>query len=160
MSNLLVTCHAATRAEAVAFLEAVQIAAPDENGDLVSIADAMIHPFRANEALTVTRKTGQQVQDEFGNLVDETEIVPGHHFNIWFYGDSLETLTKPEPEGGWLPEHDLFDRYYILELVEGRTGQIPGWQADANDPVPPGYAVGTVRAFDPALISSPSNVRA
>jgi hypothetical protein len=31
---------------------------------------------------------------------------------------------------------------------------IPGWTVDPELPVPPGYAVNNVRAFDPALITS------
>lgn len=134
-----VFCHAGSAAEAAAFLEAVGIARAGEDGTFAPIADVWITPPTIHETMPV------------GD-------VPGWHFNLVFHRDSAATLSKPAPEGGWLPEHDICDRTYILELVEGRTGAIPGWLANPDDPVPPGYAVGTVRAFDPQLVSTRSNV--
>lgn len=142
---LEVTCWAPTREEAAAFLKSVGVAELDpETQELRQIAEVHIHPFRPTETLSVV--------DSEGN------IVPGWHFNLRFYGSSAETLSKPVPEGGWPDDADIFTKTYILELVEGRTGEIPGWVASAEDQVPPGYAVNQVRCFDPGLIGSRANV--
>jgi hypothetical protein len=90
-------------------------------------------------------------------VLQPSEIVEGYHWNMRFYGTSEATLRKPTPDGGWQPEHDLFDRTYINELVAGRTGLIPNWTASAEDPIPPGYEAGGCRAFDPALIHTRQN---
>lgn len=153
---LEITAHAPSREAAIAFLQAVNLATVDEDGRIIPIAEVQITGLDAE--WTVTRKTGNMVTDAFGNEVPETVVVPGVHWNMRFYGTSEATLRKPEPEGGWLPEHDLFDRTYINELVAGRTGQIPGWVASTEDPIPPGYAVNNCRAFDPALIGTRANV--
>jgi hypothetical protein len=136
---LEITFWAQSRAHAVAFLKAVNIADTDADGNLIPIAEVQIHPSRPNETIAI-------------------EGVEGWHGNMRFYGASEATLRKPEPEGGWQPEHDIFDRTWINELVAGRTGLIPEWQASADDPIPPWYEAGQCRAFDPALISSRSNV--
>ena len=138
--SLEITAYAPTRESAIAFLTACNIAKADANGVIIPIADVHIHPFRPNEEISIPN-------------------VPGWHWNMRFYGQSEITLRKPEPEGGWLPEHDVFDRTYIRELVQGRTGKIPGWVASADDPVPPGYQNSdSVRLYDPALIATRSNV--
>lgn len=134
---LEITAWAPDRAKAIAFLKAVNIATVDEQGNIVPIAEVQI-----------TGLDGEWTVPD----------VPGTHWNMRFYGSSEATLRKPEPEGGWLPEHDLFDRTYINELVAGRTGLIPNWVASADDPIPPGYEAGQCRAFDPAIISSRANV--
>lgn len=139
------TAWAPTREEAAAFLKSVGVAELDpETNELRPIAEVHIHPFRPTETLSVVDSEGNEVS--------------GWHFNLRFYGSSAETLTKVPPKEGWPPEADLFDRTYILELVEGRTGKIPGWVASAEDPVPPGYAVEKVRCFDPALVAQRRNV--
>ena len=153
---LEITAHAPTRAAAIAFLKAVNIADVDEAGNIVPIAEVQITGLDGE--WTGTRKTGNTVTDTFGNEVPAVEVVPGCHWNMRFYGTSEATLRKPEPQGGWLPEHDLFDRTYINELVQGRTGMIPAWKASAEDVIPPGYEAGSCRAFDPAIISSRANV--
>jgi hypothetical protein len=122
-------------------LEAINVARYDAEAQfLVPISDVHVYPSRDTECLSVTDKDGNEV--------------PGFHFDLEFYGGSAVTLTKPTPEGGWPDDADLFDRTYINELVAGRLGEIPGWVASAGDPVPPGYAVNNVRAFDPALIAT------
>lgn len=144
---MIIECAAwaPTREEAAAFLESVAVAELDpETQGLRPIAEVHIHPFRPTETLSVV--------DSEGN------IIPGWHFNLRFYGSSAEILSKSEPEGGWPDDADIFDKTYILELVEGRTGEIPGWVASAEDPVPPGYVAGSCRAFDPNLIATRSNV--
>lgn len=135
---LEITFHATSRAAAVAFLKAVNIADTDETGNFIPISEVNIHPSRPEEDISIPG-------------------VEGWHGNMRFYGSSEATLRKPEPEGGWLPEHDIFDRTYINELVAGRTGSIPQWAGSADDPIPPGYEAGQCRAFDPALISTRSN---
>lgn len=152
---LEITAHASTREAAIAFLHAVNIATTDEAGNIVPIAEVNIHPSRPNETITIIKTPA--VMDGM-TVVTPAEIVPGWHFNMRFYGSSEATLRKPEPPGGWLPEHDLFDRTYINELVAGRTGIIPGWVADAEDAIPPGYQAGQCRAYDPALIATRANV--
>ena len=134
---LEITAAAVSREAAIALLQAVNIATVDEQGNIVPIAEVQI-----------TGLSGEwSVPD-----------VPGVHWNMRFYGTSEATLRKPEPEGGWLPEHDIFDKTYINELVAGRTGIIPNWTASAEDPIPPGYEAGQCRAFDPSLIATRANV--
>jgi hypothetical protein len=154
---LEITAAAQSRAHAIAFLQAVNIATVDEAGNIVPIAEVNIHPFRPEETITIV-KVPAVIDPETMEVVTPAEIVEGWHWNMRFYGTSEATLRKPEPDGGWQPEHDLFDRTYINELVAGRTGMIPNWVANAEDPIPPGYEAGGCRAFDPALISSRSNV--
>lgn len=150
-----ITAHAVSREAAIAFLQAVNIATTDGHGNIVPIAEVQIHPFRPNETITIVKTPA--VMDGM-TVVTPAELVQGFHFNLRFYGSSEATLRKPEPEGGWLPEHDTFDRTYINELVAGRTGLIPNWVASAEDPIPPGYEAGQCRAFDPALIATRANV--
>ena len=153
---LEITAHATSREAAIAFLQAVNIATVDEAGNIVPIAEVNIHPARPEETITIVKTPAVMNGME---VVTPAEIVPGWHFNMRFYGQSEATLRKPEPPGGWQPEHDLFDKTFINELVAGRTGgQIPQWQASAEDPIPPGYEAGFCRAFDPALISTRANV--
>ena len=150
---LEITFWAASRDAAVAFLKAVNIADTDEQGNFVPIAEVQIHPSRVTEAISIVKTPA--VMDGM-TVVTPAEMVPGWHGNMRFYGASEATLRKPEPVGGWLPEHDLFARTYINELVAGRTGVIPSWTT-AGD-VPPGYEAGQCRAFDPALITTRANV--
>jgi hypothetical protein len=152
---LEITAAATSRAHAIAFLQAVNIATVDEQGNIVPIAEVQIHPSRPTEAITIIKTPA--VMDGT-TVVTPAEIVPGFHWNMRFYGTSEATLRKPEPEGGWLSEHDIFDKTYINELVAGRTGTIPNWKGGAEDPIPPGYEAGGCRAFDPSLISTRANV--
>ena len=152
---LEITAHAASREAAIAFLKAVNIADVNKDGNIVPIAEVQITGL--NGEWTVI-KTPAVIDPKTMQVITPAEIVPGVHWNMRFYGTSEATLRKPEPEGGWLPEHDIFDRTYINELVQGRTGMIPNWVASASDPVPPGYAAGNCRAFDPSLISTRANV--
>lgn len=160
------TGWAPTRAAAVAFFEAAQIATTDEDGNITPIASCNIHPFRPNEELTVTKPTGQIIEDEFGNEVPEMTTVAGWHFNIRFHSDSAATLTQglaQTDENGDLL--GLFERTHILDLVAARTGASPTWDAVTVGGVPAGYAMSApgqpydgVRCYDPATLSSPSNV--
>jgi hypothetical protein len=134
---LEITAHAPSREAAIQFLQAVNIATVDGEGRIVPIAEVQI-----------TGLDGEWT----------VEGVDGCHWNMRFYGTSEVTLRKPEPEGGWQPEDDLFDRTYINELVAGRTGLIPQWVASADDVIPPGYEAGQCRAYDPSLISTRANV--
>lgn len=152
---LEITAHATSREAAIAFLQAVNIATVDAQGNIVPIADVNIHPSRPGETITIIKTPA--VMDGL-NVITPAELVPGFHWNMRFYGQSEITLTKPTPEGGWQPGDDIFDKTYINELVAGRTGMIPNWKAAADDPIPPGYEAGGCRAFDPSLISTRSNV--
>jgi hypothetical protein len=189
---LEITAHAPTRAAAIAFLQAVNIATvtpdrtinhperwtylvPDDDpeaepGDMLQEVAYALADVPANAADVVYSPAYDEVIPG-GAIVPIAEVqitgldgewsvegVSGVHWNMRFYGTSEATLRKPEPQGGWLPEHDLFDRTYINELVAGRTGLIPAWKASAEDPVPPGYEAGQCRAFDPAIISTRANV--
>jgi hypothetical protein len=82
-------------------------------------------------------------------------------WNFWYHSESAETLSKPTPEGGWPPEADLFDRTYLLEMVDQRTGIAMEWAAFVGtDGEPPGYETPTgVRLYDPSLIASPNLVK-
>lgn len=82
-------------------------------------------------------------------------------WNFWYHSASAETLSKPTPEGGWPPEADLFERTYLLEMVDQRTGIAMEWAAFVGtDGEPPGYETPTgVRLYDPALIASPNLVK-
>ncbi len=150
-----ITAHAVSREAAIAFLTAVNIADVDEAGNIVPIAEVQIHPSRPTETISIVKTPAVMNGME---VVTPAELVPGWHWNMRFYGTSEATLRKPEPEGGWQPGDDIFDKTYINELVAGRTGLIPNWVASAEDPVPPGYEAGQCRAFDPALISTRANV--
>ena len=99
-----VTCHAATREDAAAFLEAVGIARWDaDTGQWAMIADGMINA----SDITVLKPTGNIVQDPFGNDVAEMASVPGYHFDLRFTDASYLTLCKPVPEEGWPPDADM-----------------------------------------------------
>ena len=150
---LEITAHAPTREAAIAFLQAVNIATVDEAGNIIPIAEVQITGLDGEWSVVKT----PAVMDGM-TVVTPAVMVPGVHWNMRFYGTSEATLRKPEPQGGWLPEHDLFDRTYINELVAGRTGMIPAWKASAEDVIPPGYEAGSCRAFDPAIISTRANV--
>lgn len=82
-------------------------------------------------------------------------------WNFWYHGASAEALLKPEPEGGWPPEADLFDRTHLLDMIDQRTGIAMEWAAFVGvDGEPPGYETPSgVRLYDPALIASPNLVK-
>jgi hypothetical protein len=152
---LEITAAATSREAAIAFLKAVNIADVDAQGNIVPIAEVQIHPSRPEERITIV--TTPAVMDGM-TVVTPAVVSNKFHWNMRFYGTSEATLRKPEPEGGWLPEHDIFDKTYINELVAGRTGMIPNWAGGASDPIPPGYEAGGCRAFDPSLIATRANV--
>ena len=122
-------------------------------GQVVPIADVQITGLEGEWTVV---KTPAVVDPQTLQVITPAVLVSGTHWNMRFYGSSEATLRKPEPVGGWLPEHDLFARTYINELVAGRTGVSPSWTT-AGD-VPPGYEAGQCRAFDPALITTRANV--
>jgi hypothetical protein len=136
-----VTCWAQDRATGIATLQALGIADVDANGDIYPLVSAHIHPARAAEDIAIPE-------------------APGWHVNIRYYGQTALNLLAEVPEGGWGPEHGLFERTVILDLIDARTGQVPEWYALEEIPQPPGYqmAGGAVRLYDPALISSQSCV--
>jgi hypothetical protein len=136
-----VTCWAVDRATGIATLQALGIADVDENGDIIPLVSAHIHPSRAAEDIAIPG-------------------VGGWHVNIRYYGQTALNLLAPEPEGGWTEADGLFEKTTILDLIDQRTGQVPEWYALEEIPQPPGYqmAGGAVRLYDPALISSQSCV--
>jgi hypothetical protein len=152
---LEITAVAPTREAAIAFLQSINVATVDESGHIIPIAEVQIYPFRPGETITIVKTPA--VMDGMA-VVTPAEIVEGWHWNMRFYGTSEATLRKPEPEGGWQPEHDIFDRTYINELVQARCKVAPEWTASAEDPIPPGYEANQCRAFDPALIATRANV--
>lgn len=130
-----VTAWAPTREAAIVFLEAADIAKLDaDTGDIIPIAEVIIHPFRAQERIDI-------------------EGIDGFHFNLRFYGSSEATLVAGLPQTG-----GLFERTRILQLVTLRTGEAPAWK-ETLPPIPPGYETPEgVRAFDPAMIKTRRNV--
>jgi hypothetical protein len=157
MSHIDVTCWAVNRATGIATLQALGIADVDENGDIIPLVQAHIHPFRASEQVTCIKVPAVY---ENGVLITPAEVVPGWHVNIRYYGQTALNLLAEVPEGGWTEADGLFERTLILDLIDQRTGQSPVWYALESIPQPPGYqmAGGAVRLYDPALISSQSCV--
>jgi hypothetical protein len=157
MTHVDVTCWAQDRATGIATLQALGIADVDENGDIVPLVQAHIHPFRASEQVTCIKTPA--VYDGM-TLVTPAEIVPGWHVNIRYYGATALNLLAEVPEGGWTEADGIFEKTTILDLIDARTGQAPQWYALEEIPQPPGYqmAGGAVRLYDPALISSQSCV--
>jgi hypothetical protein len=139
--NIDVTCWSINRATGIATLQALGIADVDENGDIIPLVSAHIHPSRAAEDIAIPG-------------------VGGWHVNIRCYGQTALNLLAEVPEGGWTEADGLFERTTILDLIDARTGQAPQWYALEEIPQPPGYqmAGGAVRLYDPALISSQSCV--
>jgi hypothetical protein len=157
MTHIDVTCWAQDRATGIATLQALGIADVDENGDIIPLVSAHIHPSRAAEDIAIIKTPA--VYDGMA-LVTPAEIVPGWHVNIRYYGQTALNLLAEVPEGGWTEADGLFERTTILDLIDARTGQAPQWYALESIPQPPGYqmAGGAVRLYDPALISSQSCV--
>jgi hypothetical protein len=154
MTHIDVTCWAVNRATGIATLQALGIADVDENGDIIPLVSAHIHPSRAAEDIAI-------------------DGVGGWHVNIRYYGATALNLLAEEPyeiiDGpmgptrrylGWTEADGLFERTTILDMIDQRTGQAPEWYALESIPQPPGYqmAGGAVRLYDPALISSQSCV--
>jgi hypothetical protein len=139
--NIDVTCWAVNRATGIATLQALGIADVAENGDIIPLVSAHIHPARASEDIAIPG-------------------VGGWHVNIRYYGQTALNLLAEAPEGGFTEADGLFERTLILDLIDQRTGQAPQWYALESIPQPPGYqmAGGAVRLYDPALISSQSCV--
>jgi hypothetical protein len=157
MSHIDVTAWSIDRATGVATLQALGIADVDENGDIIPLVSAHIHPARASEDIAIVKTPA--VYDGM-TLVTPAEIVPGWHVNIRYYGQTALNLLAEVPEGGWTEADGLFERTTILDMIDARTGQAPQWYALEEIPQPPGYqmAGGAVRLYDPALISSQSCV--
>lgn len=134
MTTILVTASAPDRATALGVMAALGIAEITEDGQFTPIVDVQIAEVPGDEGATRSL------------------------WNFWYYGGSAEALMKPAPEGGWQPEHDLFDRTYLLEMVDARTGVAMEWDMTVGaDGEPPGPETPNgVRLYDPAHISSAS----
>lgn len=136
--EILVNASAPDRATALATMAALGIA-DVSSGEPVPLVDVTIRPVPAKPGQTLTRSL----------------------WNFWYHTSSAETLTKPTPEGGWPPEADLFERTYLLEMIDQSTGIAMEWAAFVGtDGEPPGYETPTgVRLYDPSLIASPNLVK-
>jgi hypothetical protein len=129
-----VTCAADSKAHAENMLKALGIIQVGPQGDWIPLIEAHITHGIAIEG------------------------VSAYHFDILYYGQAALNLLREVPEGGWGPEHDLFERTTIIETATARTGGavVPQWTA-TKAPIPPGYEAGGVRMFDPAIIGSRSH---
>jgi len=150
-----VTCWAVSRAHAQAMLEGLGIIRVLPSGDWEPIVSAHIFPKQSNKVLRVEYLTGNMGADAAGNEIAEKALRDGFSFDIIYHGETAENLAKPEPEGGWPPEADLFDKTLLLEMAEAR-GAAPQW-VQTHAPLPPGFEANGVRMFDPDLISSRSH---
>lgn len=128
MTEILVTASAPDRATALATMAALGIA-DVSSGEPVPLVEVII-----GEVPAYTRSL----------------------WNFWYYGSSAESLTLPEPEGGWQPEDGLFERTALLDMVDQRTGIALEWAAFVGqNGEPPGYETPNgVRLYDPGLIAS------
>jgi hypothetical protein len=155
-TSIDVTCWAINRATGIATLQALGIADVAENGDIIPLVSAHIHPSRAAEDIAIVRPAVYDGE----MLVTPAETISGWHVNIRYYGQTALNLLAEVPEGGWTEADGLFERTTILDMIDARTGQAPQWYALESIPQPPGYqmAGGAVRLYDPALISSQSCV--
>lgn len=143
MREILVNVSAPNRETALAMMAALKIA---------DIVDGQPVPYRAKNLA----ERNVQV-----HIAEVPHTGTRSLWNFWYYGDSAATLMKPEPEGGWLPEHDLFDRTHLLDMVDARTGIAMEWAAFVGeDGEPPGFVTPTgIRLYDPALIASADLVK-
>lgn len=136
MSDIFVTAAAPTRDAAIAMMIALGIA-EIRDGAFVPIVQVTIAEAPAPAGVTKSL------------------------WNFWYHSESAEALKRPEPEGGWQPEHGLFERTYLLELIDQRTGIAPQWVALSGDRIPPGYEMPDgCRLYDPELIASLMLVKA
>lgn len=152
MSEIFVTAAAPTREAALAMMAALGIADVSSGNPvpLVQVTIAEVPPIIATPA----------VLDEQGNVITPATYKSKSFWNFWYYGESAQAIMKPEPEGGWQPNHSLFDRTYLLEMIDQRTGIAPQWTA-LNGDTPPGYEMPDgCRLYDPAQIATPALVKA
>lgn len=114
-----------------------------------------------------------RVTDEYpgGYIVPLVQVhigeVPGKEgrdvslWNFWYYGETAAALMKPEPVEGWGQYDGLFEKTYLLEMIDARTGIAMQWAALSADPVPPGYETPDgCRLYSPDLIATPELVKA
>ena len=151
MSEIFVTAAAPTREAALAMMAALGVAdvSSGEPRPLVQVIIAEVPPIIATPA----------VLDENGNEITPATYKNRSFWNFWYHSDSAAALMKPEPEGGWQPEHGLFERTYLLEMIDQRTGIVPQWTALSGD-TPPGYEMPDgCRLYDPSLIATPALVK-
>ena len=135
MTSILVTASAPNRDAALAMMAALGIA---------EVVDGQLTPLVNVTIGEVTTSSGARSL-----------------WNFWYYGASAEALMRPEPDGGWQPEHDLFERTHLLDLVDARTDIAMEWSSFVGkDGEPPGYETPSgVRLYDPSLIASPNLVK-
>lgn len=140
---------------------------PDRAAFIQSMTE-ILNPITGNPLATIDPETGALVPgfgiaideigpiveggawDEQGNVIDEPTIIPGHHVNMFGYGDLILALTYGMPEEG-----DLFTRTRILELLDATMKFVPitapgipaGWEGTSG-----------MRIFDPNAVKTPARV--
>jgi hypothetical protein len=122
----------------------------------------ILNPMTGNPLATIDPDNGALVSD-FGIAIDEIgpiikyddqgevlETIPGHHVNMFGYGDLVLALTYGLPEEG-----DIFQNTRILDLLDASMQFVPiiepgipaGWEGTSG-----------MRIFDPAVVKTPARV--
>jgi hypothetical protein len=129
--------------------------------DFIFTMGDIINPMTGNPLATIDPDTGALVPD-FGIAIDEIgpiikhdengeviEVIPGHHANLFGYGDIILALTYGMPEEG-----DIFETTRILELVGAKMDYVP----ITEEGIPEGWQGTKMRLFDPANVATPARV--
>jgi hypothetical protein len=134
---------------------------PDRAAFIQSMTE-ILNPITGNPLAMIDEETGALVPD-FGIAIDEIGLIvkyddqgevlatiPGHHVNMFGYGDIILALTYGLPEEG-----DLFETTRILDLLDASMQYAP-----ITEPGIPAGWEGTsgMRIFDPAVVSTPARV--
>ncbi|MBS9720159.1 hypothetical protein JYU29_05595 [Tianweitania sp. BSSL-BM11] len=128
----------------------------------------ILNPLTGNPLVTVDPDTGALVPDfgiaideigpivkggawdEDGNVVEEPTVIPGHHVNMFGYGDLVLALTYGLPDEG-----DIFQSTRILDLLDASMHFVP----IAEPGIPAGWeGTSGMRIFDPAVVKTPARV--
>jgi len=134
---------------------------PDRAAFIQSMTE-ILNPMTGNPLATIDPDTGALVPD-FGIAIDEIgaitkyddqgevlERIPGHHVNMFGYGDLVLALTYGLPEDG-----DIFQNTRILELLDASMKFVPIIEPG----IPAGFeGTSGMRLFDPAAVSTPARV--
>jgi len=140
---------------------------PDRAAFIQSMTD-ILNPITGNSLATIDPDTTALVPDfgiaideigpitkggewdADGNVLVEPTVIPGHHVNLFGYGDIILALTYGMPEEG-----DIFETTRILELLDASMTFVPiiepgvpaGWEGTSG-----------MRLFDPAAVRTPARV--
>ena len=154
-----VLCWATSRAIARQFLEVCDVATWDATAQEMRVRkDVALHPFRASEAISVMRPTGNTVTDPFGNDVPELAAVAGFHFNLLLYGKLEETLKADAPG------EEYWSKLKLKNYIDNKLGTAGALQNKevTGKKLPGGYewSIGPnkVRLYDAALVNARRNV--